>query len=241
MRFPAPPRPIAGVSAISFDFYNTLATHVQDRGRGNRLREYFEANGWTSEEWASNILGDVFARHGREYDPTSSAQQHQEFCERVAATLFRRMAVDVPPALARAHSLELWKLVGPDTLVVFPDVVPALTRLKAAGYRLVVTSNWHCGLGGFCRAMGLGDLLDDVLVSDEVGSAKPDRAIFEELQRRLGLDAAEILHVGDTFTDDWEGARNAGLQALLIDREHETTDSAAEVIGDLLQLQRLLL
>jgi len=224
--------PICGVSAISFDFYNTLATHREGESRGQRVTRFLEAHGWQAEPWRHELLDDLFALHGSEYEPDASARQHQEFCERVAATLFSRMDIQAPRSALEAHALDLWSILGPDSLVLFPDVEPTLARLKSAGYRLVVTSNWHCGLGGFCRKLGVGDRFDHVLASAEVGVAKPDRRIFDEVSRRLGLSANQILHVGDNVTDDWNGARNAGFEAVLLQRDPPASDAPSDMIVD---------
>jgi putative hydrolase of the HAD superfamily len=237
---PQTPRRLPSVSALSFDFFDTLAAHARDRGRGRRLMAYFAANGWRSDEWVYGVLNDVFAPHGRDYDPDASDDQHREFCERMAVTVFQRLSVEAPPNAAREHALEMWNILGPKSLMLFPDVQPALTRLKAAGYTMVITSNWHCGLDGFCRAMGLGTLVDHVIASEEIGSEKPDAVIFEEVCRRLNLGPGAILHVGDMRDADYEGATRAGMHAVLIDRYARLTDSSVPSVRDLTELADLL-
>ena len=231
---------LQSVSAISFDFYDTLAVHAPERGRGRRLMAYFAAQGWQSQEWVHEVLRDVFRPHGRDYDPAASADTHREFCERIALTLFERMAVQAPPDAARMHAIDLWNILGPDSLTLFPDVEPTLRKLKSAGYRIVITSNWECGLGGFCQALGLGDLVEHVIVSAEVESEKPDRRIFDEARRRLDADATDIVHVGDTLVADYEGARSAGFHAVLLDRYQRATEATATIVSDLTQFARLL-
>ena len=54
------PAELGAVSAISFDFYDTLAVHAPDRGRGRRLMAYFTERGWRSDPWAYEVLHDVF-------------------------------------------------------------------------------------------------------------------------------------------------------------------------------------
>jgi HAD superfamily hydrolase (TIGR01509 family) len=232
--------PFGSVSAISFDFYDTLAAHLPDRGRGRRVMAYFAANGWQSNDWAYGVLDDIFAPHGRDFDPQAPSERHREFCERMATTLFERLAVDAPSGAARHHALELWEILGPNSLALFPDVVPTLTKLKSAGFTLVITSNWHCGLGGFCRALGLGHLVDHVVASAEVGSEKPDGVIFAETCRRLGVSPHEVVHVGDTVDADYDGALGAGMHAVIIDRYQKVGDTTATVVADLPQLAQLL-
>lgn len=201
---------------------------------------YFAAHGWTSREWAYEILDDVFGPHGRDYDPRATPERHREFCERFATTLFECMEVNAANGAARDHAVALWEILGPSSLRLYADVEPALSQLKSAGYRIVVTSNWQCGLGGFCHALGLGHLVEDVIVSAEVGCEKPDRRIFDEACRRVGVEPGEIVHVGDTVVADYEGARDAGFHAVVIDRQRKLVDAEMPVVADLFEFARML-
>jgi HAD superfamily hydrolase (TIGR01549 family) len=231
---------LESVSVISFDFYDTLAAHPPEGGRGRRLMAYFAAQGWRSREWVYELLDDVFAPHGRDFDPGAAADRHREFCERIAEELFERLEVKAADGAARDHALALWDILGPKSLRLFADVEPGLAQLKSQGYRIVVTSNWQCGLGGFCRALGLGDLVEDVIVSAEVGCEKPDPRIFDEVCRRLRVEPSDVVHVGDMLVADCQGARNAGFQAVLMDRPRVRTGEDFLVVGDVFELGRML-
>src|SRR5262245_53477852 len=115
-------RGMDSISVISFDFYDTLAAHPPEGGRGRRLMAYFAAHGWTSRNWAYELLDDVFAPHGRDYDPRATPEQHRAFCERIAQTLFECMEVQATNDAAREHAAELWEILGPSSLRLFPDV-----------------------------------------------------------------------------------------------------------------------
>jgi putative hydrolase of the HAD superfamily len=84
--------------------------------------------------------------------------------------------------------------------------------------RLVVVSNWDCSLPEVLERVDLLALVDDVVVSAVVGAAKPDAAIFGAALAAAGCEAAAAVHVGDSHELDVEGARGAGIRALLIDR-----------------------
>lgn len=101
----------------------------------------------------------------------------------------------------------------------FVDAEPALRALRARGLTLVVVSNWDISLNGVLEGCGLAPLLDATISSAEAGSRKPDPGIFATALELAGCEATEALHVGDTEDEDCEGARAAGIRALLIDRE----------------------
>ena len=100
----------------------------------------------------------------------------------------------------------------------YPDVVPALRRLRAAGLRLVVVSNWDCSLGDVLDHAGLRTLVDGVVTSAELGVAKPEPAIVRAALElaRTGPEAAVV--VGDSLDHDVAAARAAGVAALLLRR-----------------------
>jgi len=183
------------------------------------LMEYLEIHGLESDPWEHQVLYDVFEPHGREYSPShSQAAKHAYVC-RLAGRVFERLNVRAPRSTAAEHAARIWDVLGPASLVLFPEVRGVLSSLKRAGYRTAVVSNWQCGLAHFCFELGIGGELDHVIASAEVGAAKPDNAIFLEACRRLELPPGRVLHVGDTIIDDVEGAQRAGLRAVLVQRQ----------------------
>ncbi len=101
---------------------------------------------------------------------------------------------------------------------VYPETVAALARLQAAEIELGVISNFDSRLPGVLGALGLDGFFASVTVSTQVGAAKPDRKIFQAALACHGLPAASAWHVGDSPTEDGDGARAAGLQAILVER-----------------------
>lgn len=101
---------------------------------------------------------------------------------------------------------------------VYPETREVLSALRGAGMTLLVVSNWDSTLPRLLERLELLPFFDGVVVSAVFGASKPSRAIFDEAVRRAGVPHADALHVGDSLTDDYHGARAAGLHALLVDR-----------------------
>lgn len=93
-----------------------------------------------------------------------------------------------------------------------------LDALRARGLKLLVVSNWDSKLPALLDRLDLTRHFDAVVVSALVGASKPAREIFETALSVAGVAAHEALHVGDSPSEDYEGARAAGLPALLLDR-----------------------
>lgn len=114
----------------------------------------------------------------------------------------------------------------PEAWALYPDVPETMTALKEHGLILGVISNFDSRLIGILDGLGASSWFEQVWVSSRVGFAKPDARIFHAALRRHGLDPGEALHVGDSTAHDLEGADNAGLRGVLIDR------GAPSPIGD---------
>jgi putative hydrolase of the HAD superfamily len=122
----------------------------------------------------------------------------------------------------------------------FADAAPALADIRARGMRVVVVSNWDYSLSEVLEQVGLGDELDAVVVSAVVGAKKPDRRIYDAALAAAGCGPAEALHVGDSVVDDVAGARAAGIEAVLLQREGEPPDGSFRAIRSLSELPALL-
>jgi putative hydrolase of the HAD superfamily len=103
--------------------------------------------------------------------------------------------------------------------VAFDDAAQALRDLRALGLRLLVVSNWDCGLPEVLQRVGLMDLVDGVVTSAGVGAPKPDARPFEAALHMVGCDPAYAIHVGDSPEADVAGADAIGLHAVLLDRD----------------------
>jgi putative hydrolase of the HAD superfamily len=130
--------------------------------------------------------------------------------------LCRRLGIeDEAEQLARTVYAEFGK---PERWAAFDDVVPVLGRLRAAGVKVGIVSNWDGRLNHLLDGLGLAELVDTVVCSASVGLHKPDPRIFALACERLGVEPAACAHVGDHFYSDVLGARAAGLHAVMIDR-----------------------
>jgi len=121
----------------------------------------------------------------------------------------------------------------PEAWRCFDDVAEGLERLHAAGYRLAIASNFDGRLHSVCDVLEGLRPIDLRIISAEVGCRKPARAFFEALVRGAGCEAGEVLMIGDDPANDIDGAREAGLAALLINRRGPRRP---DEIGSLLEL-----
>jgi putative hydrolase of the HAD superfamily len=131
---------------------------------------------------------------------------------------------------------------------VFPDVLPALDAMRAAGLRLGVVSNWGWTAPELLHLLELASNFEVLAISARVGYQKPHPAIFQHALDQLGASPADAIHVGDDPIADVVGARRAGIEPVLIVREHRRASipdadvraDGAPLIGDFAGLLDLL-
>lgn len=119
----------------------------------------------------------------------------------------------------------------PGSWAIFEDVAPTLDLLEARGLLLAVVSNWDSRLPELLEGLGLARRFGALLVSAIEETGKPDPEIFRRACARLGVPPEGALHVGDSLKEDYEGARSAGLEALLIDRGERHPDAADRIVS----------
>jgi putative hydrolase of the HAD superfamily len=119
---------------------------------------------------------------------------------------------------------------------VFDDVLPALAALRARGLRLVVVSNWDVSLVDVLERVGLAPWFDGVVTSAQVGARKPAPAIFERALHLAGVAPDRAVHVGDSLLEDVEGARSAGIAAILLRRAGGPGPPGVRTVPTLTQL-----
>jgi putative hydrolase of the HAD superfamily len=123
----------------------------------------------------------------------------------------------------------------------FPEVAEVLRGVRERGVRLVVVSNWDVSLHDVLREAGLAPLLDGVVTSAELGSAKPAPAIFARALALAGVAADQAVHVGDSVEHDVAGAQAAGIEPLLLVRSGSAPDGPAPPgVGTIATLRPLL-
>ena len=114
----------------------------------------------------------------------------------------------------------------PDAWLLYPEVVETLAALKQRGLILAVISNFDSRLVRILDGLHVGASFEHIFVSSAVGHAKPQPRIFDIALARFALTSEQALHIGDSESNDLEGARNAGLRALQVDR-----GLAADAVG----------
>lgn len=125
---------------------------------------------------------------------------------------------------------------------LYPDAVPALEALVAAGFRVAVAANQPAATQAFLTESGLP--LAFAFASEAVGIAKPDPAFFDRIAEAAGVPPHRIAYVGDRIDNDVLPANAAGMVSVFLARGpwgqlHATWPEAEQAtvrVGDLSEL-----
>jgi HAD superfamily hydrolase (TIGR01549 family) len=104
----------------------------------------------------------------------------------------------------------------PDATDLYPDAVPCIATLRAAGYRIGIAGNQPQSAEQVLNAMGWD--VDMVASSHRWGVEKPSPAFFDLVVRAMGITAPEIAYVGDRVDNDVVPAVRAGMVSVFVRR-----------------------
>lgn len=239
------------VQAITFDLWDTIV--ADDSDEAHRL-----ARGLPSKHAARRAsIYETLAEHGPTihgevidaYDEVENAFRaawHMEHVtwpvrhrlERVLAALDRTVPASSFDAMVEVHaSMEVD--VPPDLI---PGAAEVLETLSAT-YSLAIISDAIVSPGTSLRQLlsnhGVLKYFSACVFSDEVGRSKPHESMFRAAADQLGVEVANMIHIGDREHNDVLGAHGVGAQAVLFtatrstDREGTTADAVCGRYRDL--------
>ena len=101
---------------------------------------------------------------------------------------------------------------------VYPDVRPALQHWQKQGIDLGVVSNLDSRIYPILQAFDLAQFFNSVTISSEAGLAKPDPNIFQVSLQKHQCLPEQGWHIGDSYKEDYQAAKAAGLKAIWLKR-----------------------
>ena len=207
------------VKAVFFDFYNTLVNY-------DPPREELEAR--ALKDLGIDVSPEAFRRplviadefiyreHARSPLSKRSKEETKAVFAQYQGIVLNEAGIDASPKLIAAI-LGKWQQLK-FKLVLFDDVIPALTHLKGLGLILGLISNVDRDITPVCQELGLSAMLQVVVTSQGVGFNKPQPGIFLVALEQAGVKSSEAIYVGDQHQIDVVGANEAGMLGILLDR-----------------------
>lgn len=136
-----------------------------------------------------------------------------------AAAILQHMGLDATEERARSVA-EAEVLTRIPAVRLYPATFPTLKALRRGGYKLGLISDCTYLWRGVLQRVHLEPLFDSISLSNEVGTTKPDPAMYLRTCKALGVRPEECVYVGDGGSSELEGAHALGMTAVLIDQEY---------------------
>ncbi len=207
------------IKAVFFDLYQTLVRYEPPREEiETGVLKKFGIETTPAALVRPIIVADEFIYNEIARQPLSARTNEEKFAlyARYQTILLREAGIAydakvIPSLLAAMQKSAM-------DLVLFDDVIPALTDLKSRDLILGLISNIEQNMTATLTKLGLPAWLDIIITSLEAGASKPKPEIFQKALERARVKPAEALYIGDQYQVDVLGARGAGMRGILIDR-----------------------
>lgn len=205
------------VKAVLLDLYDTLAwtewptmrAELEDRfgiGEAELLRAFTT----TREARSTGALGSA---------------------EGDLAAILDAAGVPSDPELIHELNEARLKAFADNGVHLWDDSVPTMRELRARGLRIAIVSNCDHATRPIVDDLGLEHEADAIVLSFEVGVAKPDPGIYRAALAAVGAGPEEAVFVDDQA---WycEGAEALGIRSFMILRDDAAPAEGVSVAGD---------
>jgi len=132
--------------------------------------------------------------------------------------------------------------ISPKMTALFADAMDVLKYLQEKKYALHLITNGFAEVQWIkIEQSGLKPFFEHIIISEEVGTQKPDKAIFEIAMERAKTNAGECVMIGDNFNTDIVGARNAGMDQIFFNpKKKRRREAVTYEVSSLVELKEIL-
>jgi putative hydrolase of the HAD superfamily len=226
--------------AVFFDVDFTLI-YPGPKFQGEGYREFCAAHGMSVDP---GRFGAAVLSASHILDQAQEAVYNDQIFIDYTAHIIERMGGTGPGVVECAAEIyREWAAC--QHFLMYEDVPAGLKALAERNLIIGLISNSHRCLESFQSHFELEGLIDVAISSSQHGYMKPHPSIFEAALKLGGVAASESVMVGDSLSQDIEGARRAGMRAVLVRRSEsiessDTTSGDVPIIRSLLELPGLL-
>ena len=216
-----------------FDLYGTLVD--------------ISTNEWKASLWKN--MSNIYSMHGAVYSPKELKKAYYSLLkEQIAAIpkdkytthpepqieyVFQRMftekGIDCSMSLAKEIGL-VFRSLSLNYIKLYDGVHELFDNIHKNGGKAYLLSNaQRIFTEPEIRMLGIYNEFEDVIISSDVGCAKPDIKFYQHILAKHSLDPKESIMIGNDYITDIQGSFNAGLDSLYLH-----TNISPEIKGELL-------
>lgn len=145
----------------------------------------------------------------------------------VFQTLFAEKGVDADRKLA-VHAGQFFRVLSTEYVRVYPGTIDMLKNLKEKGKKVYLLSNAQRIFTAYeMNVIRIAQYFDDILISSDYQTKKPDQRFFLSLKDKYGLEADKTLFVGNDSRCDIDGARQVDFHTFYVNSNISPKDDQA--------------
>lgn len=206
------------IRAVIFDCYSTLIDIKTNEHKDevyNYLSLYLQYYGAKLD---AGKLKSAFYKEKEHYLQSQKERYPETDIEIVFSNILKKEGLDNP--FLTGSCCKLLRVLSRERFQLFPDSLPVLEEIKKGGYPIAVLSDAQ---KVYCfeeaKILGVDRFFDCFIVSTHFGFTKPDPRLFTLVCTLLDILPAETVYIGNDPETDVKGAKQIGMQAILLDRE----------------------
>lgn len=146
------------------------------------------------------------------------------------------------------YSLELYEKYWGymlENMRMFPEASQLINKLKKDGVKIGICTDLTSQIQHRkLRRMGIAELIDVFVSSEEADAEKPDEKIFNLIIEKLRISPGQVAYVGDSFMKDIVGAHNVGMFPVWYNQEEDICPAGYEIemkmVKNFKQLERCI-
>lgn len=156
--------------------------------------------------------------------------------EEVFLELFRLKNVEADMTLA-IHAGQFFRVLSLDYVRTYPGTQKMLENLKNEGKKVYLLSNAQRIFTLYeMKGIDIFKYFDDILISSDYKTRKPDIRFFQALIDKHNLDASKTLFIGNDSTTDIKGASMVGFSTYYVNSnispENDMAENANYIVKD---------
>lgn len=212
-----------------FDLYGTLVDIHTEEDQDVLWEKlalfygYYDAH-YTPEElksaYAKLISGKESKMRKELLDTTVERYAHEAFPELEITDVFEQLFTDKKVSVDRAlavHAGQFFRVLATEYVRVYEGTKEMLKTLRDAGKKIYLLSNAQRIFTEYeMHVLDIARYFDEILISSDYGTKKPDKRFFDLLTEKYGLDVERSLFIGNDSRTDIAGAKGIGMDTFYV-------------------------
>ena len=222
-----------------FDLYGTLVD--------------INTNEWKPSLWKN--MSVIYSMNGANYTPNELKKAYWKYLseqieaipsekyttnpepqiEYVFQRMFTEKGAECSPELAKSMGVT-FRALSLKYIKLYDGVHELFDKIHSTGGKAYLLSNaQRIFTEPEIRMLGIYDEFEDVIISSDVGCAKPDIKFYQHILKKHSLDPKESIMIGNDYITDIKGSYNAGMDSLYLH-----TNISPEIKGELLAKYQIM-